>query len=80
MFKGDGFPGLSGRHGLGWAHVGQHTGGCYKIRGYVSFVKVSKYLFVPFPGSLLLESKINPNTAYQKQQASIIARLFYPCY
>ncbi|NWI69559.1 P4R3B phosphatase, partial [Todus mexicanus] len=26
-------------------------------------------------GSLLLESKINPNTAYQKQQASIIARL-----
>ncbi|NXP72620.1 P4R3B phosphatase, partial [Ramphastos sulfuratus] len=28
-------------------------------------------------GSLLLESKINPNTAYQKQQASIIAIFFF---
>ncbi|OXB63048.1 hypothetical protein ASZ78_014815 [Callipepla squamata] len=29
-------------------------------------------------GSLLLESKINPNTAYQKQQASIATRLLPP--
>ncbi|NXK41898.1 P4R3B phosphatase, partial [Piprites chloris] len=28
-------------------------------------------------GSLLLESKINPNTAYQKQQAKVIIFLFY---
>ncbi|NXY88778.1 P4R3B phosphatase, partial [Alcedo cyanopectus] len=31
-------------------------------------------------GSLLLESKINPNTAYQKQQASISAALHFPAY
>uniref|UniRef100_A0A8C0F3D3 Serine/threonine-protein phosphatase 4 regulatory subunit 3B n=1 Tax=Bubo bubo TaxID=30461 RepID=A0A8C0F3D3_BUBBB len=43
-----------------------------KIHGYVYFVKLSKYLFIPFSGSLLLESKINPNTAYQKQQDTLI--------
>lgn len=45
------------------------------MREDVYFVQLSKHLFVPFSGSLLLESKINPNTAYQKQQASITARL-----
>lgn len=45
--------------------------------GDICFVGFSKSLFIPFSGSLLLESKINPNTAYQKQQASIIARLYF---
>lgn len=34
-------------------------------------------IFITFPGSLLLESKINPNTAYQKQQASIFTRSYF---
>lgn len=56
---------------------------CWLARGQwcemcdVYFVGFGKSLFIPFSGSLLLESKINPNTAYQKQQASIIARLYF---
>lgn len=34
-------------------------------------------IFITLSGSLLLESKINPNTAYQKQQASIITRPYF---
>uniref|UniRef100_A0A8D2NTQ2 Serine/threonine-protein phosphatase 4 regulatory subunit 3-like central domain-containing protein n=1 Tax=Zosterops lateralis melanops TaxID=1220523 RepID=A0A8D2NTQ2_ZOSLA len=40
--------------------------------GDVCVVGFSKSLFIPFSGSLLLESKINPNTAYQKQQDTLI--------
>jgi len=76
MFKGDGSLGLV-RYGWSWAYVGWHMGSCCKRSGDVYFVKLSKYLFIPFSGSLLLESKINPNTAYQKQQASITARLYF---
>lgn len=56
-----------------WLARGQWCEMC----GDVYFVGFSKSLFIPFSGSLLLESKINPNTAYQKQQASIIARLYF---
>lgn len=56
-----------------WLARGQ---GC-EMCGDVCVVGFSKSLFIPFSGSLLLESKINPNTAYQKQQASIIAGLSF---
>lgn len=56
-----------------WLARGQWCEMC----GDVCFVEFSKSLFIPFSGSLLLESKINPNTAYQKQQASITARLYF---
>lgn len=75
MFRGGGSPGLALRGRLSRAYVGWLTGGGCKMREAVYFVKLSKYLFVPLSGSLLLESKINPNTAYQKQQASITASL-----
>ena len=35
--------------------------------------------FFCFPGSLLLESKINPNTAYQKQQVKMWRCYVLPC-
>nr|XP_025964064.1 serine/threonine-protein phosphatase 4 regulatory subunit 3B [Dromaius novaehollandiae] len=45
---------------------------CCKIDGDVYCISLDEFVLIPFSGSLLLESKINPNTAYQKQQDTLI--------
>uniref|UniRef100_A0A8C4P5Q8 Protein phosphatase 4 regulatory subunit 3B n=1 Tax=Dromaius novaehollandiae TaxID=8790 RepID=A0A8C4P5Q8_DRONO len=42
------------------------------IDGDVYCISLDEFVLIPFSGSLLLESKINPNTAYQKQQDTLI--------